>query len=123
MTVKIIRNLGCQNSPKNAFTEMYSLALLRSDQKKLKDYTANNVSFLLPHNNHEISLSELVLNWDSPIQKITCLSAISHGKQASFLATIISKDQLYRVSIHYSFKTLKAEKMDNIIIFIDTIQK
>lgn len=124
--MKINLSSTCGNSPKNKFVQDYTVNLLSFDFDNLSKMSADNVKILIPDRgliNGKSNLIDLRKYLSVDINLLTIESSISHGKYGAVFCEISDNEKDYKVSVHYTFKNLKAELIEEAFILIVGINR
>jgi len=122
--MKLYKSENCGNSPKNKFIEEFIIDLF--EEQNIKDKISENITIELigmkiPTGLNQFSLKKII---DEEIMEIYIYDAISHGKKGAIdlkLKTV--HETIINIGIFLEFKTLKADKISYLKIFIHNSQK
>lgn len=124
--MKINLSSTCGNSPKNKFVQDYTVRLLSFDFDNLSNMSADNVKILIPDRGlikGKSNLIDLKKYLKVDIKLLTIDSSISHGKYGAVLCEISDNEKDYKVSVHYIFKNMKAELIEEVFVLIVDIKR
>lgn len=119
--MKINLSSSCGNSPKNKFVQDYTVKLLSFDLDNLSNMSADNIRILIPDRGlikGKSNLTHLKKYLNVDINLLTIESSISHGKYGAVLCEISDNEKDYKVSVHYLFKNMKAEIIEEAFVLI-----
>jgi len=116
--MKIISNTNCGSSPKNQYIEQLIIGLLEgtSSISKLDD----KFCFEIAGDNESCSrkdfkISEII---EDEILEAHIFDPISHGKKGAIDLEVITKSKKYSLGIFIDFKTVKADLVSRLKIFV-----
>ena len=98
MNFPIERSKGCNNSPKNAFVEEYTVAFFEE-----------NKEFITENSTEDYAIT-IYGSYDFPallqeIESLRIIASISHGKFGSSTGELVMNKATYALAIQYEFAT------------------
>lgn len=124
--MKINLSSTCGNSPKNKFVQDYTVKFLSFDFDNLANMSVENVKISIPDRGlimGKTNLIDIKKYIKTDIKVLTIHSSISHGKYGALLCEISDNEKDYKISIHYTFKNMKAELIEEAIILMVEIKR
>lgn len=116
--MKIISNTNCGNSPKNQYIEELMIGFLegtsllnKSDDKFCFEIAGDNESC----NKKELKITDIIKD---EILEAHIFDPISHGKKGAIDLELITKNRKYSLGIFIEFKTVKADFVSKLKIFV-----
>ena len=111
MSFTIERSKGCNNSPKNAFVEEYTVAFLQQNTSYMQE------------NSTEDYVITMLGNYDFPeilqeIEQVRIIASISHGKFGSSTGELMMNKVAYAFAFQYEFATTTKKIVKQATVFL-----